>query len=131
MLRLTWLLLALGAAACTEPEIPEVVTGEWGGPHLGLVVTADGADLEYDCASGSITGAIRPDGSGRFSVPGRHYPGQGGPIGGGVREVHTARYEGAVRGTKMTITVTLTDINEVLGTFTLVQGASPHVLKCL
>ena len=132
MARLTWLILALGTAACVAPDIPEVVTGEWGGQHLGLVATDNGADLEYDCATGRITGAVRPDAQGRFSAPGEHFPGHGGPIGGGgPPEVRSARYEGTVRGTKMTITVTLTDTSEVLGTFTLVQGASPHVFKCL
>ena len=124
--------LLLGLAGCVGSEIPERVTGEWGGVHLGLVVTAAGADLEYDCAEGRITGEVRPDESGRFSVVGMHFPGHGGPIRiDETRESRPARYDGTVRGDKMTITVTLTDSNEVLGTFALVHGASPHVFKCL
>ncbi|HEV8599108.1 MAG TPA: hypothetical protein VGQ69_07080 [Gemmatimonadales bacterium] len=42
-----------------------------------------------------------------------------------------ARYDGRVRGDTMTLTVTLTDPNEVLGTCTLVYGRSPYVFKCL
>lgn len=126
------MLLFLGLVGCAGPEIPAVVTGEWGGVHLGLVVTAAGADLEYDCAEGRINGAVRPDASGRFSAVGVHIPGHGGPIRfGEILETRPARYDGTVRGDKMTITVTLTDTNEVLGTFTLIQGASPHVIKCL
>ncbi len=132
MLRAGCVLLLLGLAGCLSPEVPEVVTGEWGGAHLGLVVTDAGANLEYDCAEGRISGAVRPDRSGRFSAIGLHIPGHGGPIRfGEILETRPARYDGTVRGDKMTLTVTLTDTNEVLGTFTLTQGASPHVIKCL
>jgi hypothetical protein len=31
----------------------------------------------------------------------------------------------------MSVTVTLTDTNQLLGSFTLVRGASPYVFKCL
>lgn len=114
------------------PEIPDVVTGEWGGLHLGLVATDSGADLEYDCASGRISSAVRPDGDGRFSVNGTHFPGHGGPIRVDEERVQRpARYAGTVRGDQMTITGTLTDTGETIGTFTLVRGATPHVLKCL
>lgn len=114
------------------PEIPDVVTGEWGGVHLGLVATEAGAELEYDCATGRIGAALRPDGSGRFSVNGVHFPGHEGPIRIDEEQVQRpARYDGTVRGDRMTITVTLTDTDETIGTFTLVRGATPHVFKCL
>lgn len=132
MRRATWLVLLLGSAGCVGPEIPAVVTGEWGGLHLGLVATEAGADLEYDCASGRIVVAVRPDGGGRFSVAGIHFPGHGGPIRIDEEQIRRpARFDGTVRGDRMTLTVTLTDTQEVLGTFTLVRGASPHVIKCL
>lgn len=125
-------LLFLGLAGCMAPEVPQVVTGTWGGVHLGLVASDTGAELEYDCASGRITGPVRPDGDGRFSAAGTHFPGHGGPIRiDEVREERPARYDGTVRGSKMTITVTLSDTNDGLGTFSLVRGASPQVIKCL
>jgi hypothetical protein len=132
MLRAGSVFLFLGLAGCAGPDIPEVVSGEWGGVHLGLVTTAAGADLEYDCAEGRITGAVRPDANGRFAAVGVHFPGHGGPIRiDETRESRPARYDGTVRGDTMIITVTLTDSNEVLGSFTLIHGASPHVFKCL
>lgn len=131
MVKAGWLLL-LVSAACVGPEIPEVVTGEWGGAHLGLVATQAGAELEYDCATGRIGAAVRPDGDGRFSVSGTHFPGHGGPIRIDEEQVQRpARYDGTVRGDQMTITVTLTDTHETIGTFTVVRGATPHVFKCL
>lgn len=123
------LLLAVG---CLEANVPEVVTGDWGGEHLGMLASTSGATLEYDCATGTINGPIRPDAAGRFSVSGEHYPGHGGPIRVDEEQVkRPARYNGVVRGGMMDLIVTLTDSNEVLGTFTLVYGRSPFVFKCL
>lgn len=125
-------LAILVAAGCLAPEVPSLVTGEWGGTHLGLVASETGADLEYDCAEGRIAGPVRPDSRGRFSVTGQHFPGHGGPIRVDEEKVQRpARYDGSVLGDRMTLTVTLTDSNEVIGTFTLVQGASPYVFKCV
>jgi hypothetical protein len=118
--------------ACLEANAPEQIVGDWGGQHLGLVANAAGADLEYDCAAGKIAEPIRPDAAGRFSVIGEHYPGHGGPSLIGEQQVkRPARYDGSVRGGSMTLEVTLTDTQELLGTFKLVYGASPHVFKCL
>jgi len=125
-------LAVLGAVACMDPELPAPVLGEWGGDHLGLVATLDGADLEYDCATGRTSGAIVPDGAGRFSVPGFHSPGHGGPAFEGEEPVNLpARYDGTVRGDLMTISVTLPDWAMTLGPFTLKRGGAPHVFKCL
>lgn len=125
-------LLLLVGAACLDPEIPEVVTGDWGGDHLGMVATSAGATLEYDCAAGKILEPIRPDAEGRFAAAGEHYPGHGGPIRIDEEQVRRpASYLGTVRGKSLTLTVTLTDSSQVLGTYFLVRGGSPHVLKCL
>ena len=132
MQRLVGLVLLTGLLGCLEAGVPEPVTGDWGGQHLGLLATPAGADLEYDCATGKITEPIGPDLSGRFSVRGEHYPGHGGPSLIDEAPVkRPARYDGRVRGGTMTLTVTLTDTNEVLGTFTLVYGRTPFVFKCL
>lgn len=117
---------------CLEANVPEVITGDWGGQHLGMVASAAGAELEYDCAEGRILQPMRPDGAGRFSVLGEHFPGHGGPIRIDEEQVRRpARYDGTVRGNTMTLLVTLTDTNERLGSFTLIQGRTPFVLKCL
>lgn len=125
-------LLILGGVGCMNPEVPEVVTGEWGGVHLGMVASESGAELEYDCAAGRIEEPILPDANGRFVAFGRHFPGHGGPIRiDETQEFRPARYEGRVQGMAMTLTVILTDTQETLGSFGMVRGASPHVLKCL
>jgi len=132
MLRLGGLLLLAAIAGCLEANAPELVTGDWGGQHLGLVASTTGASLEYDCATGKIAEPIRPDAAGRFSVAGEHYPGHGGPIRVDEAQVkRPARYDGLVRGNLMDLTVMLTDSNTVIGTFTLEYGRSPFVFKCL
>jgi len=132
MLRLGGFLAMAGLAGCLEANVPEVVTGDWGGLHLGLVANPSGATLEYDCATGNIAEPIRPDAAGRFTVSGEHFPGHGGPS--LVDEVpvrRPARYTGSLRATTMTLSVTLTDTQEELGSFVLRLGESPHVFKCL
>jgi hypothetical protein len=125
-------LLVLGSAACLEPEMPATLTGEWGGEHLGLVASVQGADLEFDCATARISTTIQLDRDGRFSVAGLHFPGHGGPSRDDEETVEIpARFDGTVRGNLMTISVTLTSWATTLGPFTLKRGASPNVFKCL
>jgi len=75
-----------------DPEMPAPVLGEWGGEHLGLVAGLQGAELEFDCASGRTSSAITPDAAGRFSVDGFHFPGHGGPIREGEERVELAAH---------------------------------------
>ena len=126
------LLLLLGASAtCRAALTGPVSPGDWGGEHIGLVVTAGGATIEYDCASGTIDEAIVAT-DGLFSAPGTHTRGHGGPIRQDeIPDKHPARYEGHVDGDTMILDVTLTDSGEKLGRYTLVRGRSAQVLKCL
>jgi len=128
-LRAVPLLLALTQCTTTAPG---TLAGEWGGAHIGLVVTATGAEIEYDCAYGRITETVRLDGDGGFDAAGVHVAEHGGP----VREdeplvERPARYQGRVRGSEMALKVDLTDSGETLGMFELERGAAPGVLKCL
>jgi len=123
--------LAMILAACSEATLISLQINMWGGDHIGITLTATGGTVEYDCAMGRIDQPITLQ-NGRFDVRGVHWPGQGGPI--GVDTFPTprpARYQGSVSGDRMTVTVTLTDKNEVLGTYTAWKGRSPNVIKCL
>jgi len=123
-------LSAISTLACGDLTLTSLEFTTWGGTHIGLTITVSGANVEYDCAEGEILEPLRLS-NGKFSALGLHYMGMGGPI--GVDRVHPrpARYEGRVDGDKMDMTVTLTDTKEQVGTFTLVRGANPHVVKCL
>lgn len=120
------------------PKVKDVATGnavaagEWGGQHVGLTVTASGARIEFDCAHGSIGAKMSLDAEGRFNVMGTFVKERGGPVRIDEKpDSSPARYSGRVEGKKMTLTLTLTDSGEDLGTFTLTRGESPNLTKCL
>jgi hypothetical protein len=134
ILRLTSAVVLLGAARATCPEAtPErVPDGNWGGEHVGMVVTDTGATLEYDCAEGRVTGPLRLESDGSFTWVGTHYPGHGGPI--RIDEpanAHPARYTGHATSTTVQMTLEVLDMPGTVMTFTMKRGADPHVFKCL
>ena len=130
-MKILLLSLGLAAAQCTG-TLPATLDGEWGGQHIGMVVTPTGAQIEYDCAHGRIDGALRLDDDGEFVATGVHVQEHGGPVREGEQVVERpARYRGRVRGSRMALRVELTDSAQTLGDFELQRGANPNVLKCL
>ena len=112
-------------------ELRAVPLGAWGGDHVGLELSAAGGTLEYDCAHGTIDQAFVVDSEGRFALDGTHTREHGGPIRSEEKpEKLPARYTGTVAGDAMTLTVTLTSSNAVVGTFTLTRGRLARVFKC-
>ncbi|MEJ7577755.1 MAG: hypothetical protein WKF74_12220 [Pyrinomonadaceae bacterium] len=109
-----------------------VLKGIWGGQHVSMEVTADGATIEYDCAHGAINEPLVVDRNGKFDVKGTFEIERPGPQRAGqASEARPARYSGTIDGKKMTLNVTLTDKNESAGTFTLSHGVMPQIVKCL
>src|SRR5688500_14908613 len=103
-------IVSLAAAGCATSPTPVVAPGPWGGSHVSMQVTSDGARLEYDCAEGVIEEQLRPDGEGSFTAAGTHTPGRGGPIREGeILPSFRARYDGHVKGDQMSLLVTLTE----------------------
>lgn len=105
--------------------------GVWGGPHIFMEVGQGGAKITYDCAHGTIDQTIVLDRDGRFDLEGTHVVEVGGP----VRSDHkpnsrAARYTGRADGKTMTLTVTLTDTKEIVGTFSLTYGEQPELTRC-
>src|SRR5262249_61808730 len=58
----------------------KVPTGVWGGQHIHAQITENGAELEFDCAHGSIPQAITLDSKGRFDVADKIAGGQPGAV---------------------------------------------------
>jgi hypothetical protein len=126
------LLLALLAPASFGRRNNTVSSGTWGGLHMGIQVQPNKANIEFDCARGSIEQPIPLDSQGRFDVAGIYIQEHGGPVSlGEPPDSHPARYTGQVRGRTMSVTVTLTDKMETIGQFNLRHGQSPFVFKCL
>jgi len=96
-----------------------------------MLITESGAKITYDCAHGSIDQQITIDSEGRFDVRGIHVREVDGPVRSDQNpDSHPARYTGRVNGKDMTLTVTLTDTRESVGTYSLKQGEKPELARC-
>ncbi len=123
------LLLAAGCASVPPAGVP--LTGRWGGDHAGLELTPTGGTLDYDCAAGRIDGPLLSRADGTFQASGTHTPGTGGPERVGVvPPSFAARYDGAVRGDRMTLQVRVEN-GVLVGPFMLRRGAEPMLMRCL
>ena len=114
-------------------KVEKALTGMWGGEHIVIDVTGEGATINYDCAHGTITQPLTLDNSGHFDAKGFHVKERGGPV-REDDEGHSgqpARYTGRIDGKTMTLTVTLADTKEDVGTFTLTHGKAARIVKCL
>lgn len=121
----------LTSSCATLDDKPDNLFGAWGGPNIGIVFDGGLANIEYDCASGTIDGPVYPAAGGRFTAIGTHRPGQGGPV--RVGQIFTtlrAKYSGRVSDDTMTLTVGLENGTH-LGPFTLTRGAEPQLTRCL
>lgn len=126
-------LAAAITASCGSSMGPDTVvsTGSWGGEHALLTIDAGSAAIEFDCAHGSLPAPISLT-NGRFDSSGDYVQEHGGPIREGEQVVHRpARYQGTVDGTTMTLTVTVSDTGDRIGSYTLTRGAAGRVFKCL
>jgi len=106
--------------------------GVWGGAHVRLTVGAASSHLEFDCAHADIPGAFVLDDRDMFSLTGTFVREHGGPVGENeTADRHPAAFRGTAAGSRMTLTIQLTDTNDVAGTFTLERGSEGRVVKCL
>lgn len=108
-----------------------VSEGVWGGEHIRLEVSGKSATLEFDCAHGKILEPLTLDHAGRFEAKGTFTQEHGGP----VRDTETdasrpVKYSGSIKDKKMTLSITLSNSSESLGTYTLVQGSEGKIVKC-
>lgn len=106
--------------------------GLWGGAGIRMQVTKQGAEIEYDCAHGTISGPISLDVDGRFKAKGTHLRDRPGPVRLGENpSAQPASYAGYVNDQTMTLEVTLIAKSENIGNFTLVKGREGRLRKCL
>jgi hypothetical protein len=123
--------ILIGFPAATHAGPDEVPVGLWGGEHISMEVTERGARVEYDCAHGTIDERIVTDRRGRFNVRGTYVEEHGGPVREKERlNSYPVRFTGRIRGKKMEVTVTRSDTKKTIGSFTLVHGQEPSLVKC-
>jgi hypothetical protein len=123
-------LLAGGLASsgqCGDNDGGEI----WGGLHVSMQMTAQGATLEFDCAHGAILAAVKPDAAGDFRVTGTYTPEHGGPIrkDNPPRDL-PATYKGTIHGDTMQLQVELSDKDQQPPALTLTRGTNGRVMKC-
>ena len=105
--------------------------GQWGSTGISMTVTADGATIEFDCARAKITGPITVDASGQFSATGIYVQEHGGPVYVGDDQGRPALFTGTTDGTKLSLTITYTDDNSNVGSWTVTFGTQGRIVKCM
>jgi hypothetical protein len=105
--------------------------GVWGGQHIRAEVTDSGADIEFDCAHGTIDQPIVLDSKGSFDVNGIFTPERGGPVRRNQKSNdRLVRYLGQVKNQELTLTITDAGTKETIDSFTLTHGNEGRVMKC-
>ena len=105
--------------------------GLWGGEHISMEVTEQGATIEYDCAHATIEQRITLDRRGRFDVTGMQVQERGGPVRQGEQLTsYSVRFAGQVNGKRMKLSVRNSVSKSLVGVFTLVYGDEPKLRKC-
>jgi hypothetical protein len=120
-------------ATCGAPvAAPDtnVKAGRWAGPHVAMMVSAERADIEFDCGRASVEGALAVDREGAFAVTGTFFQERPGPTTPDGPPRRPMRLTGSVKDDTMEMRVTLTDQNEDIGSFTLSFGADVRLVKC-
>ena len=131
MRALSLLIAAAGLSACATMSPPTHLSGQWGGPHISLLLEGGLGKIEYDCASGTIDTVVYPWTDGRFTATGTHRPRQGGPV--RVCDIftsHRAAYSGTVEKERMTLSARLED-GTTLGPYSLTLGSQGELVRCL
>jgi hypothetical protein len=124
---------ALRPVQSTRARTAKVVAnGVWGGEHIRIDVSDSGADIEFDCARGTISQPIVLDAQGRFKLQGTYKAetpapatADRGSTGSGV----TATYSGVLNGSSLLLEVSI-EGQDTSRTFDLVQGDQGHLAKC-
>ena len=110
----------------------KLAKGVWGGQHIRMEVTDNGAQIEYDCANSTLDEPIVLDRSGKFHVKGKYIAEHGGPVRNDeVSKGSPVRYVGTLKGNGLTLIITNTDTGKTVGSFNLTRGNEGRVMKCL
>lgn len=119
---------ALFVIACSNLNAPDLSTGMWGGPRVGVSVEDSRVIFLFDCSAGEVDKRIPLGADGRFDVTGT-YTGGGNAV-NSDHSPHPARYFGRVIGTHITFTRVLLDGSLPDASFAADFGAAPSIVAC-
>ena len=123
--------VALFAAAPTPPPEARVPEGRWGGVGLALDVTATGANIELDCAHGTIDAPLDLDAEGNFDLPGTLILERPGPVREGEPErKESIRVTGRLEGQTLKIRVHRARATKDPSPIEAALGKPPRLRKC-
>jgi hypothetical protein len=103
------------------------VVGIWGTRDAGFIVSDTSAHVHIGCTYGDVHRAIALDAQGRFDVTGE-YNVNAYPVDLGI--LHPARFIGQVEGSRLTLTIVLSDTTASFGPVSLIYGREPTMAVC-
>ena len=113
-----------GQETSTTPDV-------WGGHHVSMKVTLQGAALEFDCAHGNILEPIKANAKGEFTARGTYTPERGGPVSRDNPPPDLpATYKGSIDGDTMRLEIMLAEKDQAPEPFTLTRGKVGRLVKC-
>lgn len=112
-----------------ESSARTISSGVWGGEHIRMDINKDGAEIEFDCASGTITRPIALDAKRQFRVEGTFRRQIPAPAQANDTASTNAIYLGTLHGDTMRLQVSVSGVDGVQS-FTLVKGNEGHLTKC-
>jgi hypothetical protein len=140
MLARRWLTLvvALAVAGAMSPNLQAQTAGVslgatgtvWGGKHVALQVTAEGATLQFDCARGTIALPLMVDAHGNFKAKGTFTRERPGPVMRDGNQAAAAVYSGTLTRDTLHLTIAAGAQSEGMGEYVLTLGKPGRVLKC-
>jgi hypothetical protein len=131
-----WVVAALIYPTQTSAEWRSVAFGEersanvWGGQHIAITMTDAGAEIEFDCATGTISAPLTVDPNGKFQADGTYTREHGGPVQRDEPGAVAAKYSGTIAGNTMHLDIVLSQSKESAGSYVLTKGQAGKVFKC-
>lgn len=112
-----------------ESNSRTIPSGVWGGEHIRMEISKDGAEIEFDCASGAINTTIALDAKGEFRVEGKFRRQVPAPAQASEKAGTNAIYFGTLHGDTLLLQVSVSGVDGVQS-FSLVKGDEGRLAKC-
>lgn len=104
-------------------------TVRWGGEGIILINGKTSASIDFGCGRASVSGGLRTNRRGKFSVDGMYFSSSGISTTVAARSI-PIRVEGQISGKRMTLKVTNIESGEVMGNYVLEKGKQVRLSRC-